>query len=140
MMLPDMRSFFIIFAVLATAGCGGGGGAPSASIPAAPSPSPSPTAPPAGALSVSQSTAAFTAQGQSATVIVSEPGYTGTIDLDIGTCAPVATVTPAAQQSAPASYTLTAQGAGACTITFADRFGQHAAVAVGVTLTQGSIK
>ena len=140
-MVHDMRHFFIIMAGLAFAGgCGGGGGGPSAPVVAAPSPAPTPTAPPAGALSVSQSSVAFTAQGQSATVDVSETGYSGTIGFDNAACAAVVSVTPGALQQSPATFTITAQSAGACTLAFVDRFGQRAPVAVGVTLTQGSIK
>jgi len=140
-MVHDMRRFFIYFAVLASAGgCGGGGGGPSAPFAAAPAPTASPTAPPAGSLSASQSAVAFTAQGQSATVDVVESGYSGNIGFDPGACAAIASITPASQQPAPATYTITAQGAGSCTLAFVDRFGQRATVAIGVTLTQGSIK
>jgi hypothetical protein len=141
MMAHDMRRFFILFAVLASAGgCGGGGGGPSAPLAAAPAPTASPTTRPAGPLSVSKSTLAFSAQGQSATVDVGESGYAGTIGFDAGPCTAIASVTPAFQQSVPATYTITAQGAGSCTVAFVDRFGQRAPVAVGVTLTQGSLK
>lgn len=139
--MVHMRRSFIFFAVLAFAGgCGGGGGGPSAPVVTASPPTAAPTASPAGALSVSRSSVAFTAQGQSATVDVSETGYSGTIGFDSGTCAAIAVVTPGAQQPAPATFTVTAQGAGACTLAFVDRFGQRASVTVGVTLTQGSIK
>jgi hypothetical protein len=142
-MVHDMRHFFIIMAGLAFAGgCGGGGGggAPTAAAVAPPPQPPSPTAPPAGALSASRSAVAFSAQGQSATVDVSEPGYSGPIGFDGTACASVVAVAPAAQQPAPATFTLTAQSAGSCTLAFVDRFGQRAPVAIGVTLTQGSIK
>ena len=99
-----------------------------------------PTSPPAGPLSASRSTLAFTAQGQSATVNVAESGYTGNIGFDTGACAAIASVTPASQQPAPATYTITAQGAGSCTLAFVDRFGQRAPVVIGVTLTQGTLK
>jgi hypothetical protein len=141
MMVHDMGRFFIFFAVLAFAGgCGGGGGGPSAPFAAAPTPAPSPTPPPAGPLSVSQSILAFTAQGQSATVDVGESGYAGTIGFDAGACTAIASVTPASQQPVPATYTITAQGAGSCTVAFVDRFGQRAQVTVGVTLTQGTLQ
>jgi hypothetical protein len=140
-MVHDMRRFFIFFAVLVSAGgCGGGGGGPSAPFAAAPTPTASPTTPPAGPLSASQSTIAFTAQGQSARVDVSESGYSGNIGFDPGSCASIASVTPASQQPAPATYTITAQAAGSCTLAFVDRFGQRAPVSVGVTLTQGTLK
>lgn len=140
-MAHDMRRFFIFFAVLTFAGgCGGGGGGPSVPFTAAPAPTPSPTPPPAGALTASQSAVAFTAQGQSATVAVSEPGYSGNVGFDPAACAAIATVTPASQQPAPATYTITAQGAGSCTLAFVDSFGQRAAVTIGVTLTQGALK
>ncbi|HWT06275.1 MAG TPA: hypothetical protein VN224_11000 [Xanthomonadales bacterium] len=136
-----MRRFFIFIAVLASAGgCGGGGGGPSAAFVATPVPTASPTVAPAGPLSASQSTVAFTAQGQSATVEIGESGYSGDIGVDAGTCSAIVGVTPASQQPAPATYTITAQGAGSCTVVFADRFGQRAAVVAGVTLTQGSLK
>lgn len=140
-MVHDMRRSFIFFAVLAFAGgCGGGGGGPSAPFAAPPAPTASPTAAPAGSLSASQSAFAFTAQGQTATVDVAEPGYTGNVGFDPGSCAAIASVTPASQQPAPATYTITAQGAGSCTLAFVDRFGQRATVTVGVTLTQGALQ
>jgi hypothetical protein len=141
-MVHDMRRFFIPFVVLAAAaGCGGGsGGSPPAAVVTGPAPTASPTSPPAGALSVSKSAVAFTAQGQSATVDVGEPGYAGTVAPESAACASVASVTPASVQPAPATYTITAQGAGACTLAFVDGFGQRASVAVGVTLTQGVLK
>ena len=140
-MVHDMQRFFIFFMVLASAsGCGGGGGGPSASFAIAPSPTASPTTPPAGLLTASRSAVAFTAQGQSSTVDVSEPGYSGNIGFDAGACAAVASVAPASQQPAPATYTITAQGAGSCTLAFVDRFGQRTPVAVGVTITQGALK
>ncbi|HEY0382848.1 MAG TPA: hypothetical protein VGC72_11690 [Candidatus Elarobacter sp.] len=136
-----MQRYFITFAVLASAGgCAGGGGSPSASFVAPPAATASPSPPPSGALSVSRNTLAFTAAGQSATVDVSEPGYSGTIGFDGASCAAVANVAPGSLQNAPATFTITAQGAGACTLAFVDRFGQRASVAVGVTLTQGALK
>jgi hypothetical protein len=139
--MHDMRRFVIFIAALASAsGCGGGGGGPSAPLATTPAPTASPTAPPAGSLSVSQSTVAFTAQGQSATVDVGESGYSGNIGFDAGTCAAVASITPASQQPAPSTYTIVALGAGSCTLAFVDRFGQRATVVVGVTLTQGTLK
>ncbi len=140
-MVHDMRRFFIVIAVLAFAGgCGGGGGGPSASFMVTPVPTPSPTAPPAGSLNASKSGIAFTAQGQSTTVDVSEAGYSGNVGYDTGSCAAIVSVTPASQQPLPATYTVTANGAGSCTLVFVDRFGQRASVAVGVTLTQGVVK
>ena len=140
-MVHDMRHFFIIFAVLASAsGCGGGGGGGSPATQFVATPAPSPTPPPAGPLTVSRSSIAFTAPGQSATVDVSEAGYSGTIGFDVAACASVASVTPASLQPAPATFTVTAQAAGSCTLAFVDRFDQRASVAVGVTMTQGSLK
>jgi hypothetical protein len=140
-MVHDMQRFFITFAVLASAaGCGGGGGAPGASFVAPPAATASPTPPPSGALSVSQNALAFTAAGQSAAVDVSEPGYSGALGYDGGSCAAVASVSPGTLQPAPATFTITARGAGACTLAFVDGFGQRASVAIGVTLTQGTLK
>ena len=140
-MVHDMQRFFIVIAVLAFAGgCGGGGGGPAAPFAVAPVPTPSPTASPAGSLNASMSGVAFTAPGQSATVDVSETGYLGNVGYDAGGCAAIVSVTPASQQPLPATYTITANGAGACTLAFVDRFGQRAFVAVGVTLTQGVVK
>ena len=140
-MVHDMQRFFITFAILASAaGCGGGGGSPSTPFVAPPAPTATPTSPPSGALSVSRNALAFTAAGQSAAVDVSEAGYSGTIGFDGASCAAVASVSPGALQPAPATFTITAQGAGACTLAFVDRFGQRASVAVGVTLTQGTLK
>ncbi|MEA2785613.1 MAG: hypothetical protein QOF71_1717 [Candidatus Eremiobacteraeota bacterium] len=140
-MVHDMRRFFIVIAVLASvSGCGGGGGGPSAPFAIAPVPTPSPTASPAGTLNVSKSGVAFTARGQSTTVDVSEAGYTGNVGYDTSSCGPIVSVTPASQQSLPATYTITANGAGSCSLAFVDGFGQRASVAIGVTLTQGVVK
>lgn len=140
-MVHDMRRFFIVIAVLASAGgCGGGGGGPSAPFAVAPVPTPSPTASPAGSLSVSKSGVAFTAQGQSTTVDVSEPGNAGNVGYDLASCAAIVSVTPATQQPLPATYTITANGAGSCSLAFVDGFGQRASVAVGITLTQGVVR
>ena len=140
-MVHDMRRFFIVIAILAAAGgCGGGGGGPSAQFAIAPAPTPSPTAPPAGSLNVSKSGVAFTARGQSTTIDISEAGSAGNVGYDNGSCAAIVSVTPASQQPLPATYTITANGAGSCTLLFVDGFGQRASVAVGVTLTQAVVK
>jgi hypothetical protein len=122
-------------------GCGGGGGgSPSAAFVAPqPTPTPSPTPPPGGPLTLSSTIANFALAGQTATVTAGENGYTGRISADASGCANVATVTPSAA-SAPATFTITAQGSGSCTVTFADTFGQRTALTVGVTVTQGTIR
>jgi hypothetical protein len=137
-----MRRFFVMLAIPALGyGCGGGGGG--AQTPAfvgpAPTPSPSPSPPPSGALTPSQSSAALTLAGQQVSVTLAEPSYADTVVADASGCGGVATVAPSSAP-APATFTITAQGSGACTLAFTDRFGQRATVAVGVTVTQGSIK
>ena len=139
------RRFFISFA-LTFAGCalacgcgGGGGGSPSASFVAPPSATPSPTAPPSGPVTLSASAANLSLAGQTATVVAGESGYAGPISADASACANVASVAPPAG-SAPATFTVTALGAGSCEVTFADAFGQRTALTVGVTVTQGSIR
>ncbi|HEY0613209.1 MAG TPA: hypothetical protein VGC96_01155, partial [Candidatus Elarobacter sp.] len=97
------------------------------------------TPPPAGPLSLSQTAAALTLAGQTANVTVSEAGYAGSVTADASACANVATIAPASA-SAPASFTLTAHGSGACTIAFVDAFGQRVSLSVGVTITQGGIQ
>jgi len=137
------RRFFstctAVAACVLACGCGGGGGAAPAVVAPAPTPSPSPTPPPGGPLAPSASSAAFSLAGQSATVTVTEPGYTGSVVADAGACANVASVAPPAA-SAPAAFTITAIGSGACAIAFTDAFGQRTTVQVGVTVTQGSIQ
>ncbi len=142
--MPDlvrcMQRFFVMLAVPALAcACGGGGAQTPAFVAPAPTPSPSPSSPPAGALTPSQSSAALTLAGQQVNVTVAEPSYADLVAADATGCNGVAAVTPSAAP-APATFTITAQGSGACTIAFTDRFGQRATVAVGVTVTQGSIK
>jgi hypothetical protein len=127
------------FAVAGGCGGGGGGGSPAPAFVTPPSPTPSPTAPPNGPLTLSQSSVAFTLAGAATTVAVSEAGYTGAVFPDASVCGNVASVTPSSA-NAPATFTITALGAGACALAFSDRFGQHAVVAVGVTITQGSIR
>ena len=139
-----VRRFFIsctaAFAASALAcGCGGGGGSPApAFVAPSPTPSPSPTPPPGGPLSSSQSTATFSLAGQSAAILVNEPGYTGSVAADASACVNVASVAPPSA-SAPVTFTITALGSGSCAIGFADVFGQRATVQVGVTVTQGTI-
>ncbi|HEY0396335.1 MAG TPA: hypothetical protein VGD01_17800 [Candidatus Elarobacter sp.] len=120
-------------------GCGGGGGGSPAQLAPPPAPTATPTAPPGGPLTLSRTAAAFTLAGETVSVAASETGYTGTVTPDAGGCANVAGVSPSSA-SAPAAFTVTALGAGACTIAFSDRFGQRATVSVGVTITQGSIR
>jgi hypothetical protein len=143
------RRFFITFGLTFAAcalacGCGGGGGGGAGSpapafVAPTPSPTPSPSPAPGGAVTLSQSTAAFTLAGASAHVTASETGYAGTIVPDASACAGIASVAPASA-SAPAAFTITAQGSGACAIAFGDSFGQRATFAVGVTITQGVIR
>jgi hypothetical protein len=128
----------LAFAALGCACSGGGGGAQPPAL-VAPTPSPTPSAPPAGALTPSQSNAAFTSPGQQLSVTLTEPAYGDTVFADAGGCAGIATVAPLSAP-APATFTVTAQTAGACSLSFSDRFGQRAAVAIGVTVTQGTIK
>jgi hypothetical protein len=134
-------TFVLMFAGCAFAcGCGGGGGgSPAQLAPPPPAPTATPTAPPGGALTLSRTTAAFTLTGETLTIAATESGYTGTVTPDASACANVASVTPSSA-SAPAAFTLTALGSGACTVSFTDRFGQRATVSVGVTITQGSIQ
>jgi hypothetical protein len=139
------RRFFISFALTfagcaAACGCGGGGGSPAPAF-AAPTPSPAPSATPApaGTVTLSAPSASFSLAGASTSVVAGESGYAGQILADASACANVATVSPLAG-AAPATFTITAQGAGSCTVTFTDAFGQRAALAVGVTLTQGTIR
>lgn len=141
------RRFFITFGLTLAGcalacGCGGGGsgGSPApAFVAPAPTPTPSPTPPPGGPVALSQSSATFTLAGTSASVTASEAGYAGAIVPDAGACAGIASVTPSSA-SAPAAFTVTAQGSGACTIAFVDSFGQRATLSVGVTITQGGIQ
>jgi len=139
------RRFFVscgaAIAVCAFAcGCGGGGGASApAFVAPAPTSSPSPTPAPGGPLAASQGTASFSLPGQSAPVTVNEPGYAGNVAADASACVNVAGVTPATA-NAPATFTITALGAGSCAIGFVDQYGQRASVQVGVTVTQGTIK
>jgi hypothetical protein len=141
-----VRRFFVTFvhtfagcALVCGCGGGGGGGSPSQLVAPPPSPTPSPAPAPGGALTLSQSSLAFDVAGASATITASEPGYAGTLAADATGCANVAAVSPSAT-TAPATFTVTAQGGGACTIAFTDVHGQRATVSVGVTVTQGSIK
>ena len=140
------RFVLLCFIALGTAqwlwGCGGGGSGPPQSLvgTTTPAPTASPTTPPSGSLSLSQSTLSFSAPGQSATVTVSETGYTGPIAVNAGTCGTVINVAPSSATSAPGKFVVSAQSSGSCTVTFTDQFGQTARLAVGVTLTQGTIQ
>jgi len=140
------RSVLFCFIAFTTAawlwGCSGGGAAPPRSLLATtpPAPTTSPTAPPAGALTLSQSTIAFSAPDQSATVTASEKNYSGPIDVDAGACGTAVNVTPSSATSAPAHFNVTAQASGSCTVTFTDQFGQTATLSIGVTVTHGTIQ
>jgi hypothetical protein len=141
--MPDLAlclSRLVVVLALAVLGfgCGGGGGG-AAPPPTFVAPTPTPSPPPAGALAASQSNLAFSAPGQQLSITLTEPAYGDAVSADAGGCAGIATVTPPTAP-APATFTITAQAAGACSLTFSDRFGQRAAVAIGVTVTQGTIK
>jgi hypothetical protein len=145
-MVYEMRRLSIIGSVLALAcasgGCGGGGGggSPSTAFVAPATPTPSPTPAPGGPLTLSQSAVAFTAAGQTATVTANEPAYAGAVAPDASGCTAVAGVTPALATAVPATFTITAQSAGSCSLPFYDTYGQRASLAVGVTITQGNLK
>ena len=104
------------------AGCGGGGGGGGGSAPGGPRPQ--------GAPAVAPSSVKITALASPATVSVSEPGYGGAFTPSAASCAGIATV---AAGSAAGSYTITGVTSGVCTISFADTFGQSAALPVSVT-------
>jgi hypothetical protein len=77
---------------------------------------------------------AFDAVNQTATVAVSEPGYTGTFTAQSN--APgVATVSPASGTS----FTLTAITAGTAAVAFTDSYGNVAQLIVTVTISGGVI-
>jgi len=144
-MVYEMRRFSVIGSVLALAwagaGCGGGGSGgspPSAFVSPTPTPTPSPS--PGGPLTLSQSALAFTAAGQTATVTANEPAYAGPVAPDGSGCTAVASVTPALAAAVPATFTITARSAGACSLPFYDSYGQRASLAVGVTITQGTLQ
>jgi len=77
---------------------------------------------------------ALDATNQTATVTVSETGYTGTFKAQ-SSAAGVATVSPASGTS----FTVTAIAAGTATISFTDSYGNVAQLAVSVTSTSGVI-
>ena len=141
-MVYDMRRFLIIGGVLALACASGGcgGGSPSSTFVAPATPTPSPTPSPGGPLTLSQSAVAFTAAGQTATVTANEPAYAGSVAPDASGCTAVASVTPALAAAVPASFTITAQSAGSCSLPFYDGYGQRASLTVGVTITQGTLR
>ena len=87
----------------------------------------------------SATTEALTLAGQTATVSITESGYAGTVTADASACSNVASVAPSSA-SAPATFTITASGSGTCTLSFTDAYGQRATVAVGVTITQGTVR
>jgi hypothetical protein len=76
----------------------------------------------------------FDAASQTATVAVSEPGYTGTFTAQSNATG-VATVSPASGTS----FTLTAIAAGTATVTFTDSYGNTAQLTVTVTISGGVV-
>lgn len=135
-----LRRFFIACSMVYLSACGGGGGSPAPSSFAVATPAPAPTAPPGGAVALSQSSLAFGAPGQSATITVSEPGYSGPIAVNASPCSAVATVTPPSTATSPAQFTITSQTSGSCALVFNDAFNQTATLTIGVTITHGTIQ
>jgi hypothetical protein len=138
------RYLFVAIALLALCACGGGSSSPATySLPAGtatPTPTPSPTASPAGGVALSQSSVAFDDTGQSALITAGEPAYSGPISVNAKNCSAVVAVTPSSATTSPATFTVTAQAAGACILTFTDQFGQSASLSIGVTVTKGTIQ
>jgi hypothetical protein len=106
---------------------------------ASPTPTPTPTASPTPSL-VKAVPAALsfetTGPATATTVTISEPNYAGTF-VESDTCAPsggavIATVTPT---TAATQFSVTAENAGTCVLTFTDAHGNTAHVPVSVTLT-----
>jgi len=151
--------FAAVAAAALFAACGGGGGSSSATPPGfgqatftpaptstptptaspTPTPSPAPTASPTPSL-VKAVPAALsfetTGPATATTVTLSEPNYAGTF-VESDTCAPgggtvIATVTPT---TAATQFSVTAENAGTCALTFTDAHGNTAHVPVSVTLT-----
>ncbi len=125
--------FVLAASMLALVACGGGSSAaPPARLALA-------TAPPAGPLDLSKSALAFDAASQTAQLGASEAGYAGPVNASASACDGVVTIAPPSA-AVPATFTITAQRAGSCSVTVTDAFGQTASVAVGVTITQGAIR
>lgn len=100
----------------------------------APSSSPSPGPTPAVTLPGGGTSLSFDVANQTASVTVSESGYTGTFTAQSNGAA-VATVGPASGTA----FTVTAIGAGSATITFTDASGRSAQISVTVTISTGVI-
>jgi hypothetical protein len=71
----------------------------------------------------------------SATITVSETGYSGTFT-HIDDCGAIATVTPASASGPSATFTVTSKNAsgGTCNVTFSDSQNNTATVHVGITV------
>ena len=96
--------------------------------------------PPNGGLALSPSTIAFTDPGQTAAITAGEQAYSGPVSVSATACGSIVTVAPPSSTSSPAQFTVTAQAPGACTLSFTDQFGRTAALAIGVTVTKGTIQ
>jgi hypothetical protein len=120
----------VALCTLATA-CGGSSASPATTLP---------TTAPVAPLVLAPKSLAFSASGANAaqTVSVSETGYAGAFT-ETDTCSGIASVSPADGSGPSATYTVTPLAAGTCTITIHDTNGQKSAVAVGITITQGSV-
>ncbi len=118
------RAALAIAAALVTAACTGGGAAPQISKPGDPP------------LLVNPISLAFTAVGQSQTILAQETLYSNPFTAVTSNNA-VATVSPG---STYGGFTVTAVAAGTATITVSDTNNQHVTVSVGVTTTSGGIK
>ena len=73
----------------------------------------------------------FTAAGQSLTSNIRETNYSGTWTFDSTSC-PTNVVTVS---TTPSSVTLNSQGAGKCSVTISDSFGNNTTIPISVTLT-----
>jgi hypothetical protein len=94
---------------------------------------PAPT--PSAALAAAPTALTFTQAGAGAaeTFAASETGYTGTFK-ESDTCSGIATVAVAGSPAGPsATFSVTPQSGGSCTITVSDTYAQKATVAISIT-------
>ncbi len=103
-----------------------------------PTPTPTPVPAPIGGSAVSIS---LTVAGSNQQFTVTENNYAGPLNAANGSpsCAGIATFAPASGTGPSATFTVTAVGAGVCTIVVTDNHGGSVGVNVTVTTTTGNI-
>jgi len=121
-----------LFAILAIVGCGGGGGGGGTS---GVNPS-GPGGQVLGALTAMPSSVALLSLTDTASVTLTESGYTGPFTINLGSCSGFVTVQPG---STPNVFTVNAVALGTCMMQAQDNHNGTLSLSVSVTTTSGTV-